>query len=194
VIHRRRTSTLTERPSAAPGHRPRRVARPLAFALAAGSIAASTIVGSACGGSDENSDTPSIPSVELTDLRTGAPVDASTIVGPAVVNLWATWCGPCRKEMPAFQQVSTELTDVQFVGVNQGDAGDAASAFLDEVGVTFDQYLDPNGELTNSLEVAGLPATFLVDADGTVIEVHNGALDADGIRALVAELDAAPGA
>jgi cytochrome c biogenesis protein CcmG/thiol:disulfide interchange protein DsbE len=91
--------------------------------------------------------------------------------------------------MPAFQEVSTEYDDVRFVGVNQGDAGDAAAEFLDEVGVTFDQYLDPNGELTNALRVTGLPATFVIDADGTVVDVHNGALDPDGIRALVAELD-----
>jgi phytoene dehydrogenase-like protein len=65
----------------------------------------------------------------------------------------------------------------------------SAAEFLDEVGVTFDQYLDPNGELTNALRVAGLPATFVIDADGTVVNVHNGALDPDGIRALVAELD-----
>ena len=106
------------------------------------------------------------------------------------MNLWATWCGPCRAEMPAFQTVSTEIDDVRFVGVNQGDAGDAATEFLDEVGVDFDQYLDPDGALTNALRVAGLPATFVIDADGTIVEVHNGALDEDGIRALVAELDA----
>ncbi len=140
----------------------------------------------ACG--SESSETVALPQVELTDLATGESVMADTIEGPAIVNLWATWCGPCRAEMPAFQDVSTEYADVRFVGVNQGDAGDAAREFLDEIDVTFAQYLDPNGELTNALRVAGLPATFLIDADGTVVDVHNGALDADGIRRLVAQL------
>ncbi|MEZ5222696.1 MAG: TlpA disulfide reductase family protein [Ilumatobacteraceae bacterium] len=146
----------------------------------------------ACGGDDGGDDSADrLPAIELSDLTTGDLVDASALDGPAVVNLWATWCAPCRQEMPAFQAVSTEYDDVRFVGVNQGDAGDAAAEFLDEVGVTFDQYLDPNGELTNALEVVGLPATFVIDAEGTIVAVHNGALDEQGIRDLVAELDAA---
>lgn len=141
----------------------------------------------ACGsGGGEASALPSIP---LTELDTGAEVDAGSIGGPAIVNLWATWCAPCRAEMPAFQEVSAEVDGVRFVGVNQGDDGDAAGEFLDEVGVTFDQYLDPTGELTDALSVAGLPATFVIDADGVVVEVHQGALDADGIRDLVALVD-----
>lgn len=151
-----------------------------------GLVALGALVVASCGGG--GSDALTLPEIELTDLATGELVDADAIDGPAIVNLWATWCGPCRTEMPAFQQVSTEYDDVRFVGVNQGDGGDAAAEFLDEVGVTFDQYLDPNGELTNALRVAGLPATFVIDADGLVVEVHNGALDPDGIRALVAEL------
>jgi len=142
-----------------------------------------------CG--SEGSGAPALPEVELTELDSGAIVDASDIGGPAIVNLWATWCGPCRAEMPAFQEVSTEFDDVRFVGVNQGDAGDAALEFLDEVGVSFDQYLDPTGELTDALRVSGLPATFVIGANGEVVEVHNGALDADGIRELVALVDGA---
>lgn len=153
---------------------------------AVGLVAIGALVVASCG--DEGSDALTLPEIELTDLATGRLVGADAIEGPAIVNLWATWCGPCRTEMPAFQQVSTEYDDVRFVGVNQGDAGDAAAEFLDEVGVTFDQYLDPNGDLTNALRVAGLPATFVIDADGVVVEVHNGALDPDGIRALVTEL------
>ncbi|MFN8023813.1 MAG: TlpA disulfide reductase family protein [Acidimicrobiales bacterium] len=141
-----------------------------------------------CG--SEGSDASRLPAIELTDVRSGATVDASSLDGPAIVNLWATWCGPCRREMPAFETVSGEITDVRFVGVNQGDAGDAAKEFLDEVGVTFDQYLDPDGELTNALKVTGLPATFVLDADGDIVSVHSGALDEQGIRDLAAELEA----
>jgi cytochrome c biogenesis protein CcmG, thiol:disulfide interchange protein DsbE len=154
---------------------------------ALGLIVVGALVVASCG--EEGSDALTLPEIELTDLQTGELVGADAIEGPAIVNLWATWCGPCRTEMPAFQEVSTEYDDVRFVGVNQGDAGDAAADFLADVGVTFDQYLDPNGELTNALRVAGLPATFVIDADGVVVDVHNGVLDPDGIRALVAELE-----
>ncbi len=156
------------------------------LAAAAVAVAACALAGCA----SEGADVLTLPEIELTDLQTGDIVGADAIEGPAIVNLWATWCGPCRTEMPAFQEVSAEYDDVRFVGVNQGDEADAATEFLDEIGVTFDQFLDPNGELTNALRVAGLPATFVIDADGQVIEVHNGALDPDGIRALVAELHA----
>ena len=152
-------------------------------------VAALPLAAGLAGCGSEGSDALRLPEIELTDLASGGLVGADAIEGPAIVNLWATWCGPCRREMPAFQAVSGEYDDVRFVGVNQGDAGDAAQEFLDEVGVTFDQYLDPNGDLTNALNVAGLPATFVIDADGDVVTVHNGALDEQGIRDLVATLE-----
>jgi thiol-disulfide isomerase/thioredoxin len=81
--------------------------------------------------------------VELTALDGTATVRADDITGPAVINLWATWCGPCRAELPAFEAVHLQLADrVRFVGVNQGDEGGPAASFLDEVGVSFEQYLD----------------------------------------------------
>ena len=165
---------------------PRPARRARRAGLAGGVLLALALA--ACGSNDA-SDAQVLPDVELTELPSGSIVDAGDIGGPAIVNLWATWCGPCRAEMPAFQQVSTEFDDVRFVGVNQGDAGDAALEFLDEIGVTFDQYLDPTGELTDALRVSGLPATFVIGADGEVVEVHKGALDADGIRALAALVD-----
>ena len=128
-----------------------------------------------------------LPDVSLTPLSGGAAVSATDIDGPALVNLWATYCAPCRAEMPAFQAVSDELAGaVRFVGVNQGEDGADAQAFLDEVGVTFDQYLDPHGELADALGIAALPATAVVDDDGTVLAVHSGALDEQEIRDLVA--------
>ncbi len=181
-----RTDATAPRPSRA---RPRRTA---VLAVSSALVLATGFGVAGCGSGDGGAGGGQrLPDVELTELATGEVVSADAITGPAIVNLWATWCGPCRKEMPAFQAVSGEYDDVRFVGVNQGDGGDAAAEFLDEVGVTFDQYLDPNGELTNALRVAGLPATFVLDADGDVVTVHNGVLDEDGIRDLVAELDPA---
>lgn len=128
-----------------------------------------------------------LPAVELQPLVGGEAIVADEIDGPAVVNLWATWCAPCRAELPAFQAASDQLEGrVRFIGVNQGDDGAPAAAFLDEEAVTFEQYLDPDGELSEDLGVTGLPATLFIAADGRT-ELHSGALDEGELLDLVAE-------
>jgi cytochrome c biogenesis protein CcmG/thiol:disulfide interchange protein DsbE len=131
-----------------------------------------------------------MPSVELTTIeRDGgdaSTVQADAIDGPALINLWATWCGPCRAEMPAFQRVADSTEGVvSILGINEGEDVAAATAFLDDVDVTFGQYLDPDGAIIDRLRVAGLPATIVLDADGDVVSVHSGALDEDDIRELI---------
>lgn len=145
-------------------------------------LAALPLAASGCG---SEPDSGSLPGVELTTLDGTSTIGADTIDGPAVINLWATWCGPCRAELPAFEAVHADLGDqVRFVGVNQGDEGGPASAFLDEVGVTFEQYLDLDGALSDELSITGLPATLLVAADGST-ELHSGALDEGELRELI---------
>lgn len=151
---------------------------------AALSAAALVVAVSGCG---EATTSSGLPDVELQALEAGAPIRADELEGPAVVNLWATWCAPCRAELPAFEAVHDRLGDqVRFVGVNQGDDGGPAAAFLDEVGVTFEQYLDADGALSEALDVTGLPATVFVAADGST-ELHSGALDEAELLDLVAE-------
>lgn len=128
-----------------------------------------------------------MPAVALESLADGTLVQADDIDGPVLVNLWATWCAPCRAEMPDFQAAADELGDeVRIVGINEGDDGDAAQAFVDEIGVTFDQYLDRDGALLDELRIAGLPATIAIDASGQIASIHSGTIDADGIRDLAA--------
>ena len=101
----------------------------------------------ACGGSDGASD--ELPDVEVETLRGGQPFALDELEGPAVVNLWATWCAPCKRELPEFQAVHESLAgEVTFVGVNIGDDGDDAADYLDDLGITYDQYLDFDSELT----------------------------------------------
>jgi thiol-disulfide isomerase/thioredoxin len=96
---------------------------------------------------------------------------------PLVVNLWATWCPPCRKELPDFQKVSDERKDaVRFVGVNVGEDEASASKFVESVGVTFDQYVDENSELQTALGVTGMPSTAFFAKDGTLVDVVSGAI------------------
>lgn len=163
------------------GLRPRRIGAPAlaSIVVAAVSLAA---CGSSGGGSDDG-----LPEADLVALAGGDTVSTDELDGPMVVNLWATWCGPCRQELPAFQEVHDQLGEtVRFVGINQGDAAGAVADYLAEVGVTFDQYLDEDGALSDGLRITGLPATAFVAADGRLVEVHAGELTADELRDLIA--------
>ncbi len=106
---------------------------------------------------------------------------------PVVLNMWATWCKPCVKEMPAFDEVAAGTDAVRIIGVNVADEPADAEAFARDLGVSYEQYTDPSGELSDAFEVTGLPATAFIDADGTVVEVHAGAYTADELRAAIAE-------
>ena len=145
----------------------------------------------ACGGAgDGATDDARLPAIELIGLDDGAaamldePSDA-----PRVINLWASWCAPCRSELPAFDEVATELGDaVAVLGVNVGEDPDTATALVDELGITFPQRVDPASEITAALEIAGLPATVFTTADGRILDVHGGTLDADELRTRIDEL------
>ncbi|MEQ1571680.1 MAG: TlpA disulfide reductase family protein [Myxococcota bacterium] len=129
-----------------------------------------------------------LPDVEVVGLESGDVMNVAAIEGPAVINLWATWCAPCRAEMPAFQQVHADLGDaVRFIGINEGDDGAAAAEFVADVGAEYDQYLDADEALADALRIAGLPATIVVDGSDTVVELYLGELDEGGLRALLDE-------
>lgn len=111
-----------------------------------------------------------MPDVGFQDVA-GAPLSLSKWKGRvALVNLWATWCGPCRKEMPALAALQKDLgsKDFEVVAVSLDMKGiPASSAFLKETGAeALALYADPKGELLNTLNAPGLPVTILVDRQG----------------------------
>ena len=163
-----------------------RLGRPrLGAGLAAIVLSSSALALGACG-SDGGGASDALPAVDLVALDDGSARSTADIEGPAVVNLWATWCGPCRQELPAFQEVHEQLGEtVHFVGINQMDSADAVGAYLAEIGVDFEQLLDESGAMSDELSVTGLPATAFIAADGTVVEVHQGELTADELRELI---------
>jgi thiol-disulfide isomerase/thioredoxin len=108
---------------------------------------------------------------------------------PLVLNFWYSTCLPCRKEMPAFQQVhATEGDRVQIIGVNPLDGAGRARDFADQVGATYETVRDPDGRVTAALGVARFPTTVFVDQDGTILKTKAGALTADELEAAIADL------
>ncbi len=112
-----------------------------------------------------------LPDVALLCLQGGEPTSLAAVEGPAVVNLWASWCGPCREELPLLARLDDEIGDqVQVVGVDFADrAPEAALELADRSGVTYPQLFDPEQATRAPLGVVGLPQTVFVDADGRVV-------------------------
>lgn len=129
-----------------------------------------------------------LPDVELVAIDGGATISLADIDGPAVVNLWATWCAPCRREIPDFESVHRARGDeVRFVGINIGEDADDAADFLEEVGATYDQYLDSAGFVVTELRTATMPVTLVLGPDGTISTKHLGPMDQDDLEAAIDE-------
>ena len=108
---------------------------------------------------------------------------------PTVVNLWGSWCGPCREELPLLQGFAETAGDrVRVVGVISKDGVPQASSFAADAGVSFPSAFDGEGELMAELGLNGLPYTAFLAADGTLVHSELGPVDSvDELRGLVAE-------
>ncbi len=118
-----------------------------------------------------------LPIVDLPRLDTcelGSTAD--WLGGPLVVNFWASWCGPCREEMPELDDYARGHADeVDLVGVTIDFRQEDAEAFLDEVPVDFPSWFDPDAQvLGREVSVRSMPTTLFVDAEGTIVHRHVG--------------------
>lgn len=94
---------------------------------------------------------------------------------PVVINRWASWCGPCRYEFPAFQEAAIEHGDrVAFVGLNSADSTAAAQTFLGEMPLPYPSFEDPDGSLAASVKADYPPSTIYIDRDGEIVFTHYG--------------------
>ena len=120
--------------------------------------------------------------------REGNTVRLSDFLGkPVVLNFWASWCGPCKKEMPDFEEVYKEYgDDVHFVMVNLTDGAQesmkTATSFLDSSGYTFPVYYDKDTDAAYTYQVYGIPVTYFINAEGHLIAQGSSALDAETIK------------
>ena len=133
----------------------------------------------------------------------GTPVTVEDLLGaPYMLNIWATWCAPCRQEMPELQELHNAYADQGFrvVGVSVDDKGsaDLIRTFTEELGIDFPIYHDPSWEIVDSYSLLGLPGTFLVDAEGIVVRKWMGPFRPmdedvqDDVQAILAPVAAQP--
>jgi len=130
-----------------------------------------------------------LPAITLPCFTGGEPVALDRLGRPAVINLWSSWCRPCREELPQLQAFADEAGDrVLVLGVVTEDAwASAASAGID-YGVRFPAVFDPEQALKRALGQPGIPVTLFVAADGTVRATDvSGALTLERVRELAGE-------
>ena len=127
------------------------------------------------------------PVFALRDDR-GAPASLQRYRGKIVVmNLWASWCPPCRAEMPDLERLEQAYgpRGVVVIGVNQGESADRARAFAASLGITFPIWIDDGQRYGRVYAALGLPTTVIIARDGSVVRGFDGALTLDQMRAAI---------
>ncbi len=129
------------------------------------------VAGSAVGG-----DNPPAPDFTLTDAN-GQSVTLSDLRGQVImINFWASWCGPCRQEMPLLEQIHQRYEPLGFtlLGVNVEKNPADGQAFLKERPVSFPVLYDPENDISKLYDVVAMPSTVLIDRQGNVRYLHHG--------------------
>lgn len=114
--------------------------------------------------------------------RGGGAIKLSEQQGNVVMlNFWASWCGPCRKEMPLLEKIQQKYQRLGFVliGMNVDEDTAAAERFLQDVPVSFPVALDSKGEISKLFNVKAMPTTVMIDRNGNIRNIHYGYKDGD---------------
>ena len=152
--------------------------------------------GSAPGSQEESadSDTDSLaPDFTVLDMA-GNEVKLSDYFGkPIILNFWATWCGPCKSELPAFNNMYEKYKDdVHFLFINLTDGSretvEGVTRFMEDEGYTFPVYFDTTMEAATKYGAYSIPTTFLIDDEGVPVHSQMGALPEDAIEQFITVL------
>lgn len=136
-------------------------------------------------------DAPGWPTTALVGLDGADPttLERAAAGRPAVVNLWATWCAPCRVEMPVLEAAQRREPGIAVLMVNQGESADRVRAFLRREGLTLREVLlDAGSAMGPAVQSPGLPTTLFYDAQGRRVGAHVGVLSDAVLRARMAAL------
>ncbi|WP_116811767.1 TlpA disulfide reductase family protein [Steroidobacter cummioxidans] len=164
--------------------------------VGAGRVLASLLIGMSAWGllhvgasimRDEHS--PVLADITLSTLD-GKPTQLRSFVGkPVVLNLWATWCPPCRREMPVLSAAQAEHENVHFVFANQNETADEVRRFLIAQRLPIENVLLDEGLLATEYRAPGLPTTLFFDRDGRLRRVHLGELSAPRLADYLSSID-----
>jgi cytochrome c biogenesis protein CcmG/thiol:disulfide interchange protein DsbE len=127
------------------------------------------------------------PPFNLPAMGGGSTVNLQSLRGrPVVLNFWATWCGPCLQEHPVLLQAAAQRRDVQFVGIIFDDKPEQVEKFLRQRGSAYPTLLDEDGSIAIAYGLQGVPETFFIDAQGTVVAKHSFPLDPETLSSYLA--------
>ncbi len=118
----------------------------------------------------------------------GEAVDLLALRGsPVLINFWATWCGPCKTEMPAIQAVyeAHQANGLHVLAVNLSESAEAATAWSRELGLTFDVVLDSSGQIASLYRLRGQPSTYVVAPTGVITQIFYGPTTRDALESAI---------
>jgi thiol-disulfide isomerase/thioredoxin len=123
-----------------------------------------------------------LPAVTLLGLSGGSQLQTAEIGSgkPVLLNLWATWCGPCRREMPALVQLTHSMgPKLAVISVDQGEDARVVNAYVKRFNIDFPVYLDRDQRMGTMLHLVGLPSSFFIDRNGVVRDAVDGEMTYD---------------
>jgi peroxiredoxin len=101
---------------------------------------------------------------------------------PVIVNFWATWCEPCKQEMPALQAEAASHPSLMVLGIDNVESPVKVKPFVEQLGVTFPILLDEDGSMMERYQVTGLPTSYFIDGSGVLRFIYRGALTDASLR------------